>query len=86
MEIKDDLKYKTELVPIELKYKGKTYAGEARPLRGSCEEGVCFELDVNLNGEHLGTIHSTKSGWTMDKISDQEFIHAIGEQILLWYG
>jgi hypothetical protein len=85
MEIDDDLKYKTEVVPLELNYKGRTFVGQARPLRGSCSEGVCFELDITLNDEYLGTIHSTKSGWTMDKISDQEFINAIGEQILLWY-
>lgn len=79
------INYKTEIVPIEISYKGKKYVGEARPLAGSCNEGRCFELDVTLNGEHLGTIHCTKNGWTMDKIIDQGFIHTIGEEIFLWY-
>lgn len=77
--------YKTEVVPVNIRYKGKDYNGEARPLVSSCKEGVCFELDITLNNEHLGTIHSTKAGWTMDKIIDQDFIDAIGETIMLWY-
>ena len=77
--------YKTEYVPINIRYNGKNYDGQAKPLSTSCIDGVCYELDVILNDIPLGTIHSTKAGWTMDKIVDQKFIDAIGETILLWY-
>jgi hypothetical protein len=77
--------YKTEPIPLNFRYKGKTYNGQAHPLISSCSEGACFELDVTLNKEFIGTIHCTKNGWTMDKIIDQDFIDAIGETIFLWY-
>jgi hypothetical protein len=85
METSVDVKYKTEIVPIEIEYKGEKYIGEAHPLIGSCRDGVCFELDIKLNNEFLGTIHRTSSGWRMDKIADQGFADAIGEEIFLWY-
>jgi hypothetical protein len=77
--------YKSEIVPIEITYKGQKYTGEGKPLSASCREGVCFDLDITLNGEYLGTIHNTKMGWTMDRATDQDFVNAIGEEILLWY-
>jgi hypothetical protein len=85
MEISVDTAYKTESVPLQIKYKGKKYTGEAKPVKGSCKEGACFELDVKLNGELLGTIYRNSGGWSMDRITDQEFIDAIGDEIFLWY-
>jgi hypothetical protein len=85
MEPTIETKYKTEIVPIEIEYKGQKYTGEARPLASSCRDGVCFELDVTLNNEILGTIHRTSGGWKMDKMTDQGFVDAIGEEIFLWY-
>ncbi|HEY0029945.1 MAG TPA: hypothetical protein VGC65_04250 [Bacteroidia bacterium] len=77
--------YKVDSVPLSISYKGKIYNGEAIPLSGSCHDNVCDELNVTLNGEHLGTIHLTPAGWTMDKAADQDFVNAIGESILMWY-
>jgi hypothetical protein len=50
-----------------------------------CSEGVCNDLDVTLNDEHLGVIRNTKNGWRMTDVKSQALINAIGEQILLWY-
>jgi len=74
-----------EPVPIEMEYKGRTYKGEGVPIPGTCHGGVCYELDIMLNNESLGIIRSGKTGWKMDNITDQKFIDAIGEEILLWY-
>jgi hypothetical protein len=72
-------------VTIELEYKGKTYAGEGIPLEETCQDGVCYTLDITLNGEHTGIIHRAKSGWKMNEVKDQAFIDAIGDVILAWY-
>jgi hypothetical protein len=72
-------------VPIEIEYKGKTYKGEGVPIMETCAEGVCFQLDINLNEKQLGIIRKMKSGWKMDLVKDQKFVDAIGEEILLWY-
>ena len=85
METLVDTKYKTEIVSVEFVYKGEKYTGEARPLPGSCRDGMCFELDIKLNNEFLGTIHHTSWGWRMDKMTDQGFVDAIGEELFLWY-
>ena len=44
-------------------------------------EGVCPELDITLNDEHLGILHTMKSGWKMDEVKDQELADAIGEEV-----
>ncbi|HYF31546.1 MAG TPA: hypothetical protein VD993_10545 [Chitinophagaceae bacterium] len=77
--------YTTNPVPIEVEYNGKIYTGEGKPISQSCKDGVCFELDITLNNEHLGIIHCTDDGWKMDKVQDQGLVNAIGEEILLWY-
>ena len=74
-----------EVIPLELEYNGKTYKGEGVPVPGTCEAGVCFQLDITLNDESLGIIRSGKSGWKMDHIKDQKFIDAIGQEIMLYY-
>jgi hypothetical protein len=78
--------YKTEEVPIAIEHNGKRYNGKAIPLATSCSENVCYELDVTLNDEHLGTIYCGNDlKWSMRNISDQGFVDKIGEEILLWY-
>jgi hypothetical protein len=74
-----------EVIPLELEYDGKTYKGEGVPVPETCEEGVCFQLDITLNDENLGIIRSGKTGWKMDNIKDQKFIDAIGQEIMLYY-
>ena len=72
-------------VPLEVEYNGQVYIGEAVPVSQTCHDGVCDELDVSLNDEHLGVIKCTKSGWKMDSAEDQGLIDAIGEEIFYWY-
>ena len=74
-----------EPVPLELEYNGQVYKGEAIPIQETCHDGVCPELDITLNNEHLGILHSMKSGFKMDEVKDQRFVNAIGEEVLLWY-
>jgi hypothetical protein len=74
-----------EPVPLQIEYDGKTYKGEAVPIPETCHDGVCPELDITLNDEHLGILHNMKSGWKMDEVQDQKRINAIGQEVLLWY-
>jgi hypothetical protein len=74
-----------EPVPLQLEYNGKKYKGEAVPIPETCHEGVCPELDITLNDEHLGILHSMKTGWKMDEVKDQKLVNAIGQEVLLWY-
>jgi len=74
-----------EPVPLQLDYEGKSYKGEAVPIPETCHDGVCPELDITLNDQHLGILHSMKSGWKMDEVKDQKLIDAIGQEVLLWY-
>lgn len=85
MSFQEKVSYKTERVPIDLIYLGVRYKGEAIPIPSSCREEVCFDLEIILNGESRGIIHSTMDGWKMEKAADQGLIDAVGEQILLWY-
>ena len=72
-------------VPLRFEYKGKKYKGKGIPLPASCKEGVCFELNIILNGEFFGQIHSQNGEWIMPDLGDKELVNAIGQQILLWY-
>lgn len=74
-----------EGIPIELEYKGKKYKGEALPIPEACHDGVCDQLDITLNNEHLGIIRNSASGWKMKYVKDQKLVDAIGQEILLWY-
>jgi hypothetical protein len=74
-----------EPIPLELDYGGKTYKGEAIPIPEACSDGVCHELDITLNDQHLGILHNMKSGWKMDEVKDQKLVKAIGEEVTLWY-
>jgi hypothetical protein len=74
-----------EPVPIQIEYDGKTYKGEGVPVPETCEDGVCYQLDINLNNESMGIIRSGKTGWKMDNVEDQKLVDAIGQEIMLWY-
>lgn len=72
-------------IPIEVELDGKKFAGEAVPIKPTCHDGICEELDVTLNDEHLGILKNTKSGWKMDLADDPKLVKALGEEIELWY-
>jgi hypothetical protein len=85
MKVSDTTKINSLPIPIEIEYSGKTYKGQGVPITPPCEEGVCFDLNITLNNENLGTIHCTDKGWKMEKVNDQGLVNAIGEEIFLWY-
>jgi hypothetical protein len=74
-----------EPVPIRIEYDGQSYQGEGVPVPETCENGVCYQLDITLNNESLGIIRAGRTGWKMDGIEDQKFVDAIGQEIMLWY-
>jgi hypothetical protein len=79
-------KYKSEPVPLDFTHNGNRYQGTAVPLATSCREGVCFELEVILNGRSVGTIYcGTDMRWVLKGATDQQLVEKIGEEILLWY-
>ena len=78
-------KTKTNTVPLVFEYNGKPYKGMGIAVSDSCREGVCFELNIFLNDENLGTIYSENGDWVVPAIKDRGFINTIGQQILLWY-
>jgi len=73
-----------EPVPLKFEYKGQFYEGEGVPIVDTCHEGVCYELSVTLNDEHLGIIKCRKSGWKMDGV-EQGLVDAIGNQVFLYF-
>jgi hypothetical protein len=74
-----------EVVPIEFEYKDVLYQGEAIPVPDACQDGVCYQLDITLNEEHMGIIRSMKTGWKMDLVEDQKLVNAIGDVIRAYY-
>lgn len=78
---------KNEDVPLEFEHRGVKYYGMALPLASGCRESDhCYEMDVTLNSEHLGSIYCDRNGrCTMKNIADKELVDKIGEQIVLWY-
>lgn len=77
---------RTEAVPLEFDFRDRHYSGEARPVTASCTEDVCYELDVILNGGHLGTVYCGRNmHWSMRGAISPEMTAKIGELILLWY-
>jgi hypothetical protein len=78
--------FQNENIPLSFTYKGRSYKGEARPVKDSCREGICHELEIELNGKILGTIScGVDMRWTLAQSTDQEFVNMIGEEILMWY-
>ena len=74
-----------EPVPIKFTYKDAEYKGEGIPVPGTCSNGVCYDLDINLNGRHVGMMHRLKNNWKMEGVEDKKFVEAIGEVVTLWY-
>jgi hypothetical protein len=78
-------KLEEEVVPIEIQHGDIIYKGEGIPIPDACHDGICYQLDITLNGENLGIIRSGKTGWKMDNVEDQKLVDAIGEEIMLYY-
>jgi hypothetical protein len=77
---------KKDPIPLSFEYKGKNYNGIAKPISASCNNEVCFEMDVILNNEFIGTIScGSNLIWTMKEATDQKLVDKIGEEIVLWY-
>ena len=73
-----------EPVPLEFEYGGKKYKGSGTPVPETCDEDICYQLDVELNDEALGIIRCAKSGWKMDGV-EPELVEAIGDEIFAYY-
>lgn len=74
-----------EPVPLKFTYKDVEYKGEGIPVPGTCTDGVCYDLDINLNGRHVGMLHRLKNNWKIEGVEDEKFANAIGEIVTLWY-
>lgn len=74
-----------EPIPIQFKYEGGTYKGEAMPISQTCIDGVCSELDITINDESIGIIKKMRNGWKIDRAEDQKFVDVIGEEIEDWF-
>ena len=76
-----------EKEPVSLKftYNDVEYKGEGVPVPGTCTNGVCYDLDINLNGRHVGMLHRLKNSWKIEGVEDEKFANAIGEIVMLWY-
>jgi hypothetical protein len=74
-----------EPVPLKFAYDGVEYKGEGVPVPGTCVNGVCYDLDINLNGRHVGMLHRLKSSWKIEGVDDEKFVNMIGDIVMLWY-
>ena len=72
-------------VPLKFTYNDVEYKGEGIPVPGACSNGVCYDLDINLNGRHVGMLHRLKNSWKIEGVEDEKFANAIGEVVTLWY-
>jgi len=72
-------------VPIKFTYRDVEYKGEGVPIPGTCNNGVCYDLEINLNGRHVGILHWLKNSWKIEGVEDEKFVNAIGDVITLWY-
>ncbi len=70
-----------EPLTFEFEYKDRQYKGEAIPISQTCVDGVCSELDVSINDQHIGIIKRLTNNWKIDGAKDQKFVDAIGEEI-----
>ena len=72
-------------VPLHFEHEGVEYKGEGIPIPGTCHDGVCYELDIFLNGTHFGILHRLTNSWKIEGVEDTGLIKKIGEIVLLWY-
>ncbi len=79
-------KHTGETIPLLFHHNGTAYSGFASPIKNSCSKDACFELEVTLNGQTLGTIACGQNMiWRLEGITNQAFIDKIGNEIVLWY-
>jgi hypothetical protein len=84
--LEDQLKQlKKNPIPIEFDLDGQPYKGEAIPISVTCHDGVCDELDVTLNDEHMGILKCSRAGWKLDGNTNKKLAEAIGNEVFLWY-
>ena len=74
-----------EPVPLKFTYKDVEYKGEGVPVPGACINGVCYDLDINLDGRHVGMLNRLKNSWKIEGVENDKFVNAIGEVVMLWY-
>jgi hypothetical protein len=74
-----------EPVPLKFTYNNIEYKGEGIPVPGTYTNGVCYDLDENLNGRHVGMLHRLKNSRKIEGVEDEKFANAIGEIVMLWY-
>ena len=72
-------------VPLKFTYKDVEYTGEGIPVPGTCKDDVCYDLDINLNGRHIGILHRLKNSWKIEGVEDEKFVNTIGDIVTLWY-
>jgi len=72
-------------VPLKFTYRDVEYQGEGVPIPGTCNNGVCYDLEINLNGRHVGMLHRLKNNWKIEGVEDEKFVSAIGDVVTLWY-
>jgi hypothetical protein len=75
-----------EPIPLQFEYEGVIYKGEAVPIAATCVDGMCSELEVTINDQHIGIIKKMTNNWKIDGAKDPKFVDTIGEQIAEWFG
>jgi hypothetical protein len=74
-----------EPIPLQFEYEGVIYKGEAVPIPATCVDGMCSELEVTINDQHIGIIKKMTNNWKIDGAEDPKFVDTIGEQIQEWF-
>ena len=72
-------------VPLHFEHEGVEYNDEGIPVPGTCHEGVCYKLDIILNGTHFGILHRLSNSWKIEGVDDNALIKKIGDVVMLWY-
>lgn len=79
------MQLKKEPIPISFEYEDEIYKGDAVPISQTCVDGICAELDVSINDQHIGIIKRLKNNWKIDGSKDQKFVDLIGHEIENWH-
>jgi hypothetical protein len=74
-----------EPVPFNFEHKGVKYKGEGTPIPNTCRDGSCLELDLILNGTHIGILHRLTNSWRIEGIKDEALVKKIGDIVSGWY-
>ena len=72
-------------IPLKFTYNDVEHKGEAVPVPGACMDGVCYDLDINLNGRPVGMLHRLKNSWKIEGLDDDKLANTIGDIVMLWY-